>query len=124
VWSFDIVAVVAGLMRLPLKVLLGVVEGSGLVREERLAEMYLSKNGDEGVFEADYSVQLVYTGPGVGPSDELRHTEVHGEGAEQRVAVAYLGNFTVTVINAESGECVAKAGSALSAFNPVFCVNC
>jgi hypothetical protein len=65
VWSFDIVAVVAGLMRLPLKVLLGVVEGSGLVREEHLAEMYSSKNGDEGVFEADYSVQLVYTGPGV-----------------------------------------------------------
>jgi hypothetical protein len=52
-------------MRLQLKVLQGVVEGSGLVREERLAEMYSSKNGDEGVFEADYSVQLVYTGPGV-----------------------------------------------------------
>ena len=92
------------LMRLPLKVLRGVVEGSELVRGERLIEMYEGKVCREGAFEVEYAVDQTFGGGDGGGgdlpgqlSDNLGHIAVHGEGADQRIAVADGLNCRVSV---------------------------
>jgi hypothetical protein len=102
------------LMRLPLKVLQRVVGVSGLVREERLKEIYEGKEGVDDAFEVEYGIDQAYGGEEGGPEKlgyVLRHIAVHGELTEQRLAVADAQKRRVLVFNVVTGECVFSVGS-------------
>ena len=101
------------LLSMPLKVLCETIGGWKRVDAEWVEGLFERKEADgDNAYELEYKVgRRYYLGEGVNPG--TFSIAVHGEGPEQRMAVADAENKCVYIMNVETGERVATvvAGS-------------
>mmetsp|Transcript_643 Transcript_643/g.1359 ORF Transcript_643/g.1359 Transcript_643/m.1359 type:complete len:600 (-) Transcript_643:6-1805(-) len=99
--------------RLPVKVIRAVVEPSGLVDAERLAEVYQHK-GAKSICEVEYAVERTFGLHGSGNgllSDDVCLVALQGTGKSQRLAVADPGNHHVLIFSVETGDVISSVGT-------------